>query len=112
MASTPKVLIQAKNAENVQTTQYTAPANTKTLIDKFTATNYTATVVTLTVNLVPSGGTAANSNTVIKTRNIQPNETYAFPEIVGHVLSSGDFISTIASTATSVVIRASGREIT
>ena len=37
-----KVLIPAKQAENAQTTQYTA-TNCKAIIDKFTATNTTAT---------------------------------------------------------------------
>jgi hypothetical protein len=38
---TVKVLIPAKIAENTQTTQYTA-AGVTTIIDKFTATNYSA----------------------------------------------------------------------
>lgn len=42
---------------------------------------------------------------------LQPSEVYTFPEIVGQVLNAGDFISTIAGTATSVNIRASGREV-
>jgi len=37
---------------------------------------------------------------------------YTFPEIVGQVLNSGDFISTIAGTASAINIRASGRQIT
>ena len=41
-----------------------------------------------------------------------PNETYTFPEIVGQVLANGGFISTIASAANALTIRASGREIT
>jgi len=44
-------------------------------------------------------------------RVIAPNETYTFPELVGHVLESGSTISTLASAAASISIRASGREI-
>jgi len=106
-----KTLIPAKQAENTQTTQYTA-TNAKAIIDKFTATNTSAGNVTISVNLVTSGGSAGVSNLVVDTRAIAPDETYTFPELVGQVLESGGFISTIASAATSLTIRASGREIT
>jgi hypothetical protein len=111
MTVTVKVLIPAKQAENAQTTQYTA-TNAKAIIDKFTATNTSAGNVTLSVNLVTSGGSPGVGNLVVDARTIAPDETYTFPELVGQVLESGGFISTIASAATSLTIRASGREIT
>lgn len=111
MTVTVKVLISAKQAENVQTTQYTA-VNCKTIIDKFTATNTSAGNVTINVNLVASGGAAGTSNLIVTARSIAPNETYTFPELVGKALESGGFISTIASAATSLTIHANGREIT
>jgi hypothetical protein len=111
MAVTTKVLIPAKTAENTQTTQYTA-TNVTTIIDKFTATNYSATAATISVNLVTVSGSAGNDNLIVKTKTLQPAETYTFPELVGQVLASGGFISTIAGTATAINIRASGREIT
>lgn len=104
------VLIPAKIAENSQTTQYTATGVT-TIIDKFTATNYSAGAVTLSVNLVTLADTAGNQNLVVKTRSLAAGETYTFPEIVGQILLTGGFVSTIASAATSISIRASGREI-
>ena len=105
-----KVLIPAKIAENAQTTQYTANGVT-TIIDKFTATNYSATAATISVNLVTAADTAGNQNLIVKTKTLQPSETYTFPEIVGAALSPSGFISTIASAATSINIRANGREI-
>ena len=110
MAVTATVLIAAKNAENAQTTQYTA-TNVTAIIDKFTATNYSAGAVTLSVNIVTSGDSAGNNNLIVKTKSLQAGETYTFPEIVGQTLLTGGFISTIASAATSVNIRCSGREI-
>jgi hypothetical protein len=83
-----------------------------TIIDKFTATNYSAGAVTLSVNLVTSGDTAGNQNLVVKTKSLAAGETYTFPEIVGQSLAPSGFISTIASAATSISIRASGREVT
>lgn len=111
MTVTVKVLIPAKIAENSQTTQYTATGVT-TIIDKFTATNYNAAAATISVNLVTSADTAGNQNLIVKTKTLQPSETYTFPELVGQVLMSGGFISTIAGTASAINIRASGREIT
>jgi len=111
MTVTVRVLIPAKIAENTQQTQYTANGVT-TLIDKFTATNYSASAATISVNLVTVAGTAGNENLIVKTKTLQPSETYTFPEIVGAALRAGDFISTIAGTASAINIRANGREIT
>ena len=108
MAVNVKVLIPAKIAENVQTTQYTA-VNVSTIIDKFTATNYSASAATISVNLVPAAGSAGTDNLIVKTKTLQPAETYTFPELVGHVLPNNGFISTIAGTASAINIRASGR---
>jgi hypothetical protein len=105
------VLIPAKTAETTQTTQYTASGVT-TIIDKFTATNYGASAATISVNLVTTADLPGNSNLITKTKTLQPSEVYTFPEIVGQVLNSGSYISTIAGTATSINIRASGREVT
>jgi len=110
MAVVTKVLIPAKTAENTQTTQYTA-TNVTTIIDKFTATNYSASAASISVNLVASGGTAGNNDLIVKAKTLQPSETYTFPELVGQVLQSGGFISTLAGTASAINIRASGREI-
>jgi hypothetical protein len=37
---------------------------------------------------------------------------YTFPELVGQVLNRGDFISTLAGTASAINMRVSGREVT
>lgn len=105
-----KVLVPAKTAENTQTTQYTA-SSVRAIIDKFTATNYHTSAATLSVNLVTSGGSAANGNLIVKTKTLQPAETYTFPELVGHSLEDGGFISTLAGTASAITIRCSGREV-
>lgn len=111
MAVTVTVLIPAKTAENSQTTQYTSTGLT-TIIDKFTATNYTSSPATISVNLVTVSDTAGNQNLIVKTKTLAASETYTFPEIVGQVLTTGGFISTIAGTASAINIRASGRQIT
>jgi hypothetical protein len=111
MTVTVKVLVPAKNVENSQTTQYTATGVTA-IIDKFTATNYSGSAATISVNLVTLSGSAGNSNLITKTKTLQASEVYTFPELVGQVLGIGDFISTIAGTATAINMRVSGREVT
>jgi len=106
-----KPLIPAKTAENTQTTQYTA-TGVSAIIDKFTATNYSGSAATISVNLVTAAGAAGDANLIVKTKTLQSNETYTFPELVGHVIAPSGFISTIAGTASAINIRASGREVT
>ena len=86
--------------------------NCRTIIDKFTATNTSAANATISVNIIQSGGSAGNSNLIVDAREIAPGETYTMPELVGQVLDPSAFLSTIASSATAITIRASGREIT
>jgi len=111
MSVSVKILIPAKTAEASQTTQYTA-AGVTALIDKFTATNYSASAATISVNLVTSADTAGNQNLIVKTKTLQAGETYTFPELVGSALAPSGFISTIAGTASAINIRANGREVT
>jgi hypothetical protein len=110
MAATLRVIIPSKTAEAAQVTQYIS-ANVTTTIDKFTATNYSGSAATLSVNLVTFADSAGNQNLIVKTKTLQPNETYTFPEITGHALENGGFISTLAGTSSAVNIRASGRVI-
>lgn len=110
MAVTAKVLVAPKQLENAQAAQYTA-TSVRAIIDKATITNTSAANVTVSVNLVTSGGSAGASNLIISSRTIVPAETYLCPELVGQILDSGGFISTIAGAATSLTMRVSGREV-
>lgn len=110
MSVTAKTLIAAKQAETAVTKQYTAEG-ARAIIDKFTATNTSAANATLSIHLVPAAGTAGDANAIVKTKTLQALEAYTFPEIVGHILEAGSFISTQASVASAITIRASGREV-
>lgn len=111
MTTTPKVLIPAKLAETTQTVQYplSAADAVRTAIDKLTAVNTSGANATITVHLVPAGGTAGAANAFSKI--LAAGQSWPFPDVVGHVLEPGDAISTIASAA-GVAIRASGRQFT
>jgi len=110
MTVTVKVFVPGKTVEDTQTTQYIANGVTA-IIDKFTATNYSATAATISVNLVTVSFAAGNQNLITKTKTLQPTEVYTFPELVGQVLNPGDFISTLAGTASAINMRVSGREV-
>ncbi len=112
MATTPLVIIESKHAEASQTTQYESSTNVKTAIDKFTVTNISSVTVSFDLHLITSGGSASNINKVIDNIQVAPEETYNCPEVVGHLLEEGDKISTIAGSATALVMRATGRAIT
>lgn len=111
MTITPAALIEAKFCEVAETTQYTS-TGLQTLLDKFTGTNVTAAPAVITVRIVPSGGTAGTANAITYVKTIAPGQAYLFPELIGHILAPGDFISTLGGTASAIVIRASGRQVT
>jgi hypothetical protein len=112
MAVIPRVLVPPLQLATAATTQYTAPAGTRTIIDKATVTNTDTSNRSFSVNLVTSGGSAGNANLVIDTRTVVPDETYLCPELIGQILEPGSFISTTASAATALTLRISGREVT
>ena len=111
MTVTVENIIPPKDAETVDTAQYTSN-DARTIIDKFTATNTSGAAITLSINLVTTGGVAGSDNLIVKDRSVTAGTTYISSEIVGHTLDIGGFISTIASAAAGLTIRASGRLVT
>ena len=111
MTITPTVLIEPTLAEATNTVQYTADG-VNAIVDKFTVTNNGLAAATITINVVTNLGTASVSNRIVNARNIAVGECYTCPELVGHVLVNADYISTTASAANTLTIRASGLEIT
>lgn len=105
-----RALAEAAQIPTAATTLYTAPANTRTILDKLTATNTTGTAATLTVYIVPGGGSSGASNKLISAQSIATNAAYLCPEIVGHTLNPGDTIVT-ESSAVALTVRLSGREV-
>lgn len=100
-------LVEAGYAANSETTVYTATV--RTIIDR--CTGYGVGVADLTLKLVPSGGSAGNSN-IVEKKTFAVGDAYSFPAVVGHVLEPGDFISALASASSAVVLRISGRKVT
>lgn len=106
-----RTLVAPVQLPTAQTTHYTATA-VRAIIDKATVTNTDTVNRTFSVHLVQQGGTPGNANLMIDARTVVPGETYNCPELVGHYLDIGSFISTTASSASALTLRISGREIT
>ena len=111
MSITAKTLISSHFALATDNPEYTVPTSTKTIIDKFTAANTDSVARTLTINLIPTGGTLGASNILISAVSIAAGAVFDSTEMRSQILSAGDVISVKASAAGVVVIRASGREI-
>lgn len=104
-------LVEGKYLENSQTTQYTAPVgSSRVVIDNMTLTNNSGSSVVVAANLVASGGAAGATNKVMQDTTMSPGSRLEFL-LQGQYLNSGDFLSTIADTASAVVMRLNGRVI-
>lgn len=111
MTVVAKCLLESTQLAAAQTTLYTA-TGVRTILDKISATNVSGSAATVTVNLVPTGGSAGGTNTIVSAKSLQAGESYGFPELVGHVLNQGGFVSVLAGTAAAINLRISGREVT
>lgn len=111
MSITPAQLIAPQQLTNAAVTYYTSSSLT-TRIDKFSVTNTTGGAVTITIYIVPSGGSASASNTITYQRSVNAGQTWNCPDVVGQVMKSGDFIQALASAGASLTVMASGVQIT
>jgi len=110
MAYTKKALVPAQLLAAAATTLYTA-VGARGEITKATLTNTSASNVTVSVHLVLSGGSAGAGNVYIDGKTIAAHETYTCPELVGHGLAAGGFISAIAGTGSVLRFAVDGAEI-
>lgn len=81
-------------------------------LDKVTAYNSDTVTRWVTLYLVQSGGGASATTTIVYRKALATNETYPFPEVVGHILVTGGAILAVAEVASVVSLRVSGREVT
>lgn len=94
------------------TAYYTVDASTRTRIDAMALTNTDSQARTVSVYLVASGGSATDSNVVLKDYNLAPGQTIRVKGAIGQVLQTGAKIFAVASVANVVNIYASGVEVT
>ena len=112
MSVTAKCLAQAAYVSSSGASIYAPAASTKAIIDKLTVTNVSGSDRTLSIYLVPSGGSAGDSNLIVKTATVTAGATSDFSQIQNQILNSGDQLYLLSSASSALVARASGREIT
>lgn len=108
---TPKAMVNGTNLTDSAVTYYTVETETRGIIKKATFCNDHTSVVTVTINLVPSGGSAAYGNQITKTKSLAAGETWSCYDLENHVLEAGGFISMVASVTAKVGVRISGYEV-
>ena len=88
---------------------YTVTSNLdRTKIDSIAFTNYGSANVLINVHIVSTGSTAAESNKLIKDKEIRAGETYLAPELNGQGIEEGGTVQALSDTATSVTCTATG----
>lgn len=110
MAFTEKKLGQAQISDASPTTLYTVGSGKKGIVKDIIITNTTATAATVSIWLVPSGGSPDDTNAIMKNWNVPANDMAHFS--MWQVLETeGDTIQAQAGTTTSITITISGAEI-
>lgn len=95
-------------------TIYTAPISTdfeSAQVIYSGCVNASADDAELTINIVQSGGTASAANRYFPPSKIFAGESDALSSIVGRVLKAGDFIVSIAGTASALNLSIGIKEI-
>ena len=111
MAITPVKMVAGSALTSSLVTYYTVPATTKEAIVKEIEFCNTDTVTrTVTLHIIPSGGSAGVANRVYSTLSIQAGETKNFSRST--VLLPGGFIQALADSASVVSMDISGVEYT
>lgn len=103
----PKVLL-AQYVAATETTQYTCAANSAVRVASATLCNTHTAAITVSVSVVPTGGTAAGSNRILSSYSVAAGDSIRLDELTGALLGPGDFISGIASTASKVAFVVTG----
>lgn len=97
---------------NSATTYLTADTGTWVRIDACALCNDSGGNETVTMHIVPSGGSAASSNKILDAYTVADGETYTPPGIIGQWLEPGATLQALASTAASVTLIVSGVKFT
>ena len=108
MTITPAALWGPTQVAGTATALYTCPIAVTAVIKRVTFLNTDTVAVTLTVHLVRSGGSATAANKLINALPLSANQTYQSPELANLVLTAGDAIQALASTASKINSTGSG----
>lgn len=98
-----KILASGQVASaSTDTTVYTVAASSAVKIATAVITNTGATAATVSVSVVPSGGTLDGTHKVVSSYSLAANDSTKLTEIEGAFLDAGAYISINVSNAASV----------
>ncbi len=90
---------------------FTSPTGVYTRLDKVLVSNTGTASATVTLNVVPSGGSAGTLNATTNAQAVLPGQSWSSPNEVGLVLNPGDILVGAASAVSTLVIFAAGTQI-
>lgn len=97
MATTYKVLGQLNPSATTNTTLYTCPASTQTVISTITICNQAGTSGTYRIAIRPNGATLSAEHYVVYDASIPANSTTAYT--LGMTIDASDIVTVYASSA-------------
>lgn len=104
---TPAVLASAQLAAGT-TTVYTVPASKAAKIAKLILSNTSGAAVTVSVALVPSGGTIDGTHRVISGYALAAGDSTVVSELEGVWMGDGDLLAVVTSAGSAVDVMLSG----
>lgn len=104
---TPGILASAQLGSG-DTTVYTVPASKAAKLAKLVLTNVTGAAVTVSVSIVPTGGTIDGTHRVVSGYSLAAGDTTTVTEVEGCWLGQGDLIAVTTSAAAAVDVLVSG----
>lgn len=107
---TPKRLAQAAPAGTAETTIYTVPGAQLAIVKQIMVANVLPGSITVTVSIVPVGGTAGAGNRIAPSVAIPGKSVLTFD--LSEVMATGDFISVSSSAGGAATFTVSGVETT
>ena len=108
-AATPKRMVDPiQLGTSASATLYAPTSGVIGVIKEIVLSNPTANAATVSVFLVPSGGTAGNSTAIIPGITLSGNSFGTFP--FSQVIGSSDALKASASAATTITMTVSGVE--
>ena len=108
MATTYKVLGQSNPSATTNTTLYTCPASTQTVISTISICNQAGTSGTYRIAVRPNGAAISAEHYIVYDASIQANTTAAYT--LGITIDASDVV-TIYASSTSISFNAFGSEI-
>lgn len=99
-------MAQSCVASTTETTVYTVPGATSAIIKEIVIANNTASAATLQISVVPSAGTAGDTNRIVNGVSFPANSISTIDLMI--VMATGDFISIKQGTASALTCTISG----